>query len=667
MLYYFYFTQVLAGRNSLSDSKQLAMQNSTRQLAAIMFTDMVGYTALMQADEKKARENQVRHKKVFDASVAAFNGKVLMYYGDGTLSIFSSTLECVQCAISIQQQLLQPPKVDLRIGIHTGDVTLEEDGIYGDGVNIASRIETLAVPGGIFISEKVLDDIRNQTDILTSEVGYFELKNVQEPVHVFAIANEGLVIPSHNEIKGKTKQPVNSLAVLPFINLSGDPENEYFSDGITEELLNALTAVEGLRVTSRTSSFAMKGLSLDIRDIAARLNVDKLLEGSVRKAGNRVRITAQLINAADGFHIWSETYDRDLTNIFQVQDDISRIIANKLRAKLSLAQKEESLVKTATQNLEAYALFLKGKFFNNKETPAEMFQAIAFYKQAIALEPDFALPYAMMAGAYAMLGSVGVIPGMEAYLQIVEASNRALQLDPSLSQGHVARGIAYLFFEWNWKEAYRSFMKAIELNPGAMEAYWVLGYYYLVMDDSQKAVDAFEKAWQHDPLSMSVARSLGIAYFYERRYDDVIRLSNMQLDVIPGNWYALSIKGFCFGLKGNWELALDTMQQAYDISDNSPLALSYVAYCNGKLGKKEAAQAIINQLEDFHRLHPELAKYADLCLAWFGLGDMDKVFDNLSKSVERHEEMISYMVNSPVYEGLKNDVRFNDIKKKMNL
>lgn len=638
-----------------------------RQLAAIMFTDMVGYTALMQTDEKQARANHLRHKKVFDESVAAYNGRVLMYYGDGTLSIFSSALDGVHCAIRIQQQLLQSPKVDLRIGIHTGDVTLEEDGVYGDGVNIASRIETLAVPGGIFISEKVLDDIRNQKDILATEVGYFELKNVLEPIHVFAIANEGLVIPTRNDIKGKTKQPVNSLAVLPFINLSGDAENEYFSDGITEELLNALTAVEGLRVTSRTSSFAMKGRQLDIRDIAAKLNVDKLLEGSVRKAGNRVRITAQLVNAVDGFHIWSETYDRDLTDIFQVQDDISKIIANKLRAKLSLSHKEESLVKISTQNLDAYALFLKGKSFNNKETPTEMFKAIECYKQAIALEPGFALAYATLAGAYAMLGSVGVIPGKEAYQLILNASNRALELDASLAQGHVGRGIAQLFFEWNWKEAYQSLMTAIALNPGAMESYWVLGYYYLVMDEPSQAVTAFEKAWQQDPLSMSVARSLGIAYFYEHRYDDVIRLSNMQLDVIPGNWYALSIKGFSIGLKGNWEEALEIQKQSLEMSGGSALAISYLAYCYGKLNRKEEAMEVVKQLEDFHLQHPELAKYQDLCLAWYGIGHFEKAFEYLFKSIEQQEEMISYMINSPVYAALRNDPRYALSKKKMNL
>jgi len=265
-----------------------------RQLAAILFADMTGYTALMQENEHLAKLKIKRLKEVLESSVSGFDGKILQYYGDGSLSIFNSAINAVNSAVSIQQQLQLEPKVDLRIGIHTGDITFEEETIFGDGVNLASRIESLAVPGSIFISEKVFDEIKNQSSIKTREMGYFELKNIKEPIRVFAIANESIVIPSREELKGKTKQPINRLAVLPFVNMSADPENEYFSDGITEELLNTLTKVEGLQVTSRTSAFAFKGKNDDIREIAIKLNVDKILEGSVRKAGNRVRITALL-------------------------------------------------------------------------------------------------------------------------------------------------------------------------------------------------------------------------------------------------------------------------------------------------------------------------------------------------------------------------------------
>jgi TolB-like protein/class 3 adenylate cyclase len=286
--------------------------STTRQLAAIMFTDMVGYTALMQTNEIVATTKRERHKMVLDSTINKFKGKILQYYGDGTLSIFNSAADGVNCAIEIQTKLKEEPRVDLRIGIHTGDIVLDDEGIYGDGVNIASRIESLSVAGGVFISEKVYDDIKNQENISTREIGSFELKNVKQPIRVFAISNPGFPVPSRSEVKGKLVQPTNRLAVLPFENFSPDPENEYFSDGITEELINAFSKIDGLLVTSRTSSFAFKKKHEDAREIGSKLNVDKILEGSVRKAGNRVRITAQLISSADGYHLWSETFDRDL-------------------------------------------------------------------------------------------------------------------------------------------------------------------------------------------------------------------------------------------------------------------------------------------------------------------------------------------------------------------
>jgi TolB-like protein len=248
-----------------------------------------------------------------------------MYYGDGTLSIFTSALSAVKSAIEIQTLNLHDPKIDVRIGLHIGDVMFDDTGIYGDSVNIASRLETLAVPGAVFISEKLFEEIKNQQDINAKPLGYFELKNVQQPMQVFAVSNPGIVVPSEKDVKGKVKQTFNSIAVLPFASLSSDPENEFFCDGMTEELINVLSKVDGLQVTSRTSAFAFKGKNEDVREIAAKLNVLKVIEGSVRKAGNKIRITAQLINAADGYHCWSETYDRSLEDIFQVQDDIAAL------------------------------------------------------------------------------------------------------------------------------------------------------------------------------------------------------------------------------------------------------------------------------------------------------------------------------------------------------
>jgi TolB-like protein len=296
-------------------------------------------------------------------------------------------------------------KVDVRIGIHIGDVTIEEGQIFGDGVNLASRIESLGVPGCILISDKVQDQIKNQDGIQTQALGQFEFKNVDRPLQIHAVSNTGLIVPRRQDLQGKVKTPHNRIAVLPFVNMSADPENEYFSDGITEELLNALTKIENVQVTSRTSVFAFKGKNVDVRDIGLQLQVDRILEGSVRKSGNRIRVTAQLINAADGYHIWSENYDRDLIDIFTIQDEISTIIANKFRSNL---QDDQLKTKSSSPaNIEAYTLYLKGLHFWNKLTPADARQAIQCFERALLIDSEYAQAYAMCAAAYSYLGSSG--------------------------------------------------------------------------------------------------------------------------------------------------------------------------------------------------------------------------------------------------------------------
>ena len=255
------------------------MEEQQRKLAAIMFTDMVGYTALMQEDEQKAKRNRDRQRRVLEESIHGHHGKVLQYYGDGTLSVFGSVIEAVSSALEIQQELKKEPQVPLRIGLHVGDIVYEDEGVYGDGVNIASRIESLSVPGGILISEKVFDEIKNHPALPAKSLGEFRLKNVKRPIEIFALINKGLTVPSAEDLPSKTDTSFKSIAVLPFVNMSADPENEYFSDGISEELINALTKVDGLLVTSRTSSFAFKGKTEDVRQIGSQLNVSRVLEG----------------------------------------------------------------------------------------------------------------------------------------------------------------------------------------------------------------------------------------------------------------------------------------------------------------------------------------------------------------------------------------------------
>lgn len=637
-----------------------------RQLAAIVFADMAGYTTLMQEDEDLAKVKRRRLKEVLDTTLEKHHGKILQYYGDGSLSLFTSAVDAIHCTIAIQQQLRQAPTVDLRIGIHTGDVTIEEGSIYGDSVNIASRIESLATPGSILISEKVFDEIKNQSNITTREIGVFELKNVKHPMRVFAVANGGLVVPHRKDILGKTAVPTNRLAVLPFVNMSADPENEYFSDGITEELLNALTKVDGLQVTSRTSVFAFKGKNDDIRDIAVKLNVDKVLEGSVRKAGNRVRITAQLINAADGYHLWSESYDRNLTDIFDVQDEISGIISNKLRENFKPAQQTEPFVKAPTKNIEAYTNYLKALHHWNKMTPADIRKAIDCFEKAIALEPQYAQAYAMAAGAYSYLGSTGQMLPHDAFAIVRRYADIALDLDATVAEGYIAKAGLYLFYEWKWKESYEALQNAIKLNPAATAAYQLLGFYYIVMGHKEEAVKIMERAVQIDPLSPIMNQFLGNTYIFAERYDDAIRQADMLLEMNPEMRISIELKAWAIGIKGDWKKALELFEEVHRLTNHPLKGLMGVGFSSAKLGMKEKALECIEKLERRQREDPSTIVDGDLVGIWFALGDMDKVFYYVSQCVEKRTAPVNYFLEYPVFKGLAKDPRYAALKLKTN-
>lgn len=633
-----------------------------RQLAAIMFADMAGYTALMQEDEQLAKRKRLRLKQVLDTSVSGHNGKILQNYGDGSLSIFGSAIDGVNCAVDIQKQLTKEPKVELRIGIHTGDISIEEDAVYGDGVNLASRVESLAVPGSIFISEKVYDEIKNQQQVRTKEIGYFELKNIKQPVRVFAIANPGLVVPSRDELKGKIKPPANRLAVLPFVNMSADPENEYFSDGITEELLNALTKVDGLQVTSRTSAFAFKGKHDDIRDIAIKLNVDKILEGSVRKAGSRVRITAQLINAADGYHVWSENYDRDLTDIFQVQDEISSIIANKLRENLSEAGRKEHLVKAAVRNVAAYTLYLKALHFWNKITPADTHKAIAFLEEAIQLESNYAQAYAMIAAAYAYLGATGQVKPEKAFAIVKEYADKALNIDNTIAEGYIAKASTYLFYEPKPEIAYKALQRAIELNPAVTVAYQLMGFYYVLVGKKQEAVNILEKALEIDPLSPVINHHLAEAYVVAERYDDAYRISDKLLEMNPQMRIAIETKGWCMGMKGDWEKARELFTEVHRLTNHPLKGLSPLGFAYAKLGERDKALEIIAKMELRQQQEPDSVIDGDLLGVWWALGDRDKVYYYLKQCIEKRMG-IHFFLQYPVMKGIDDDPRVAELLK----
>jgi adenylate cyclase len=637
---------------------------ATRQLAAIMFTDMEGYTALMQKNEHMAIERRNRHREVFEKAMADHGGKIIQYYGDGTLSIFTSAIHAVNAGVAMQLLFRKVPQVPLRIGIHIGDITIDDSGVYGDGVNIASRIESFAVAGSVFISDKVFDEIKNQPLINTISMGLFNLKNVLRPVEVIAIANEGLAVPQPIDLKGKISEPKNNLAVLPFVNMSNDTDNEYFSDGIAEELINTLSKIDGLQLTCRTSSFSFKGKNQDVREIGKALNVCKVLEGSVRKAGNRVRITAELVNTADGYQLWSETFDRNLTDIFELQDEISGIICNRMREQMVSKLTD---VSEPSQNIEAYQLYLKGLFFFNKGTPPDYYKAIQFFDEALALDSSFANAHAMIASCYSALTSNGNVNPATAMEKVRTASRNAIRLNSQLPQSYLGMAMLQLYFEFQFDEALNNINKAFLISPNSSEAHYVASHYYIIINDKKRMVDEAELALHSDPLSLMKNNQLGEALLCAQRPGDAERQLIKTLELNPGWRTPLRNLAFVNMALGNYKKCFEMFDQIRREVNQPGKGITGYIVALSLLGRKEEAYILLEQIHRRAEEDPNVALYAELTACYAVLGDMDKTFYYLNLAYEKHAGSIFFCIRHPINTFLKKEERFWQLLERMGL
>lgn len=635
-----------------------------RMLAAIMFTDMVGYTALMQENERQAKILRDKHRSALERFVLEHRGQILQYYGDGTLSIFGSAIEAAICAAKIQQELQTEPKVPLRIGIHAGDVVYDDEGVYGDGVNIAARIENIAIPGSVLVSDKINDELKNQSEISTVFLGRYNLKNVKAPVRIYALKSNGLVIPSHQQLEGRTANADHSIAVLPFINLSAEKDNEYFSDGITEELLNALAKVDGLLVTSRTSSFAFKGKNIDIREIGRQLGVKTLLEGSVRKYGNRVRVTAQLINSEDGYHKWSETFDRNLEDIFAVQDELAHSIVDQLKKTIVLKKPAESLVKVPTENIEAYNLYLKGLYNWNKWSPEYVSKAIKFFEDAIALTPDFSIAYVRLSACYVFLGALGALPYKEAYSKAKEFAEKSYELDNSTLDSQLALGMVKYFNDWDWEGAEKCFLKAIEINPNSAETHQYYAMLLTTLGHHKKALKEAELAHQLDPLNPPISYILSFVYFNNNQSETAIEQQKKTLELDPDFGDARNSMAWMYVRMNEYDKAIEIFNKIMDDQTHMMSSNAGLAYAYARLGQTERALEFIGRAETPDKKHPALAM--ELAIVYSGLGEYDKAIDSLHTAVDNRIGGLNF-INGKFWKELHDHPRFKEILQRMNL
>lgn len=666
-----------------------------------MFADMVGYTAMMQEDEVRANLLRSRQKQILDHLIPSHGGTIIQYFGDGTLSLFESSSNAVRCAIAIQHELQKEPRVKLRIGIHSGDVVYDKEGIYGDAVNIASRIETLSVPGAVLFSEKVYAEIRNQKDIEARPVGKFHLKNVKHPIEVYAASNKGLVIPAPGDIHGKTEETssifslfkkrsvrmvsillliliaisivifsylpsnknsiIDSIAVLPLDNLSGDSTQQYFVDGIHETLISELSKIGALKVISRTSTVQYKNTRKSIRQIAKELGVKALIEGSVIREGDTVRINVQLIDGKSDRPRWSSVVDKEIRSILSLYSEVARQIAGEIKISMT-PQDQVRLVAERVVDPQAYHFYLTGRHFWNQRTVASYQQAIDSYKKALEIDSSYAPAYAAIAECYILSGQQGAISQQESRVLSEEAIKRALDLNINLPEAYASLGEWKINYEWNWSESEEAFKRAIELNPGYERAYFWYGRTLGFAGRYNEALLLLEKATQLDPLSPVVASYTGQVLIFSKQYDKAREQLFNSLKLHPGHALILHNIGELNMARGDYAGAIEPLRKSAEASV-SPHYKAMLGCAYAKANRTAEANKVLSELKE--RAKEGLVSVFDLASVHVAMGNTNEALLLLEKGYEQKDMWMKELKAWPWFDSIKNEPRYKEIIRKM--
>jgi serine/threonine-protein kinase len=497
---------------------------------------------------------------------------------------------------------------------------------------------------------------------------YYETDGLEDPILIeFPTGSYAPLVQMReaSSASGPTKPAVeNAIAVLPFVNLSSEQENEYFSDGLTEELINALTKVEGLRVVAWSSAFQLKGKTRDIRRIAEQLRVRTVLEGSVRRTAERLRITAQLVDAATGQYLWSETYERPVRDIFAIEDEISSSIVGALRIKLT-GPAGRSLITRYTENLQAYHLYLKGRFYWNKRKEEDFYKALGFFEQAIEIDRNYAPAYAGMADTYIMLGEYGSVPALSIMRKARMTACRALEIDTRLAEAHVSLGTVSALYEWNWAEAEQHFRRAFELNPSYPTAHHWYGYDYLTpLGRLPEALAELERAHHLDPLSLIIATSVGTVYDMMRQHERAREYYDKVLEMEPRFVRAHLSAGRSFLHQNLCAEAIAMFEKARELMPSSPVPLALLAHAYNVSGARAEADRLRQAVERCCRtccVPSYLLARAHLSF------DHDRAFEFLQKALEERDPRLPHLGVSPIWDCLRDDPRFAALLDRMGL
>lgn len=507
------------------------MPEHFHQLAAILFADIVGYTAMMQEDEEDAVQKVNRFRESLEVLSGELNGKIVQYYGDGSLILFNSSTDAAEFAKLLQEDLNEDPRIPVRIGIHMGDVLLKDGNVFGDVVNIASRIQALAPAGGIFVSETVYRNIVNKKGLDSVFVKEEKLKNVKEPVRIYRVITENGYETGLPQAEKSTlfRSPAeNSIAVLPFANMSSDPEQEYFSDGLTDEIITQLSKVKAFRVISRTSVMQYKKNPKPVKDIGQELNVTFILEGSVQRYGDQVRINAQLIDAASDEHLWADSYDRPIKDIFTIQREVAMAIAHVLNATLSFSE-TQNLDHTPTINLHAYDLYLRGKFLVENRNKADLLMARELFQQAVNEDPNFSQAYAGLADTYLLASYRGYEDPTRMLWMAKKSIDTALALNPASGETHASLGYWY-HQNFDWHAAEITYQRAIGYNPNQSNVYLWLAILLEGKGEIEEALKIYANGSELNPLWDYLQQNRIRALAGHNEKEEALRLQHLLIE-----------------------------------------------------------------------------------------------------------------------------------------
>ena len=681
-----------------------------RKLAAIMFTDMVGYSALAQRDDKLALELLEEHRRLLREIFPRFHGTEIKTIGDGFLVEFGSALEAAQCAIEIQRTLAKrnhdvsaERRIEVRIGIHIGDVVHRGGDVYGDGVNIASRIEQLAGAGGICVSMDVERQIRNALEARFEKLAPTELKNISVPMDLFRIVlpweqtGQAAVRPrAASSLKPKaraiaagiaavlmlsiisigwwwTNQPrktpaapptvsrITSLAVLPFKNYSADANQEYFADGMTDLLTTELSGIGAITVKSHQSALKFKNSTKSMPEIGQELHADAIVEGSVLPEGNQITVNVQLIDARTDRHLWAKKFERDITNIFTMRNEVVEAIAHEIQAAISPEQSSR-LNSAQAVNPAALQEYLLGRQSWNRETEKGGADALEHFNRAKEIDPGFALAWAGVADTYWSLADSTVAP-TEARVKAKAAAQRALELDDSLAEAHTALAALKCVVEYDWKGSELECQRALQLKPNYAVAHWQYGWLLISIGHLDDALRELQRAVELDPLSPAITLDVNVPYTLKKDYDMAIAQCRKALELDPSFYLPHFVLGWIALQRGDYANSIEEYRVAQTM-ETQPVITGFLGYAYAKSGQRDNA---IKALEELNQLagHRFVSPFCQ-ALIYLGLGENGKAIDWLEKAYEGRSQWLTWLKVEPLFDPLRSDPRFQALYKKMN-